>query len=112
MEKYLMDYCVNFNSENCQPEVKDARHVAEIKNEEFPIWPTGDEQIKLDKICEKCTFRYFEISKYECPACRSNEFQKVVKGSSIFDEQNKPKAEITFMECAKCKSKLRLVEQF
>jgi len=112
MERYLMDYCINYNSEGCQPEIKNARRLKEITNGKIPLWPSGKEQMELDKICEKCISRYFEISENVCPVCRNEEFEKLVKAGRIFNEHDKPKAELTIMECNKCKSKLRLVEQF
>ncbi|MDD8026740.1 MAG: hypothetical protein PHI34_09510 [Acidobacteriota bacterium] len=111
MERYLMDYCNNYNSKKCQEEIKNARSAHEIKNGDIPLFPSGKEQEKLDKICEKCESRIFSISKKECPLCHGDRFEKIVRSVSISGE-DKEKARITFMECAECKSKLKLVEQF
>ena len=81
-----------------------------LKTGNIPIWPSGKEQEELDKICEKCASRFFIISKYECPLCHSDKFQKIVGPASISGD-DKVKARVTFMECTKCKSKLKLVEE-
>jgi hypothetical protein len=111
MERYLMDHCVNHDSETCQPEIKNARRATEIKDGKIPLWPSGKEQAELDKICEKCASRYFEISNYICPVCHGSEFRKVVSIGDI-SEGDCLKAKVTIMQCAECKSKVRLVEQF
>jgi Zn finger protein HypA/HybF involved in hydrogenase expression len=112
MERYLMDCCDNYKSESCHPEIIAARRNAEIINGKIPLWPSGKEQEKLDEICAKCDSRYFRISKYECPACHNQEFQKILNGGEILDERGQLKAKIFFMECEKCKSKLKLVAQY
>jgi len=111
MVRYLMDYCINYESETCQPKIKNARRATEIKNGKIPLWPSGKEQEELDKICERCALRYFKISEYVCPVCHGEEFSKEVKVGRILNDQEKPKAEVTVMECTKCKSKLKLVEE-
>jgi len=110
MGRYLMDYCSNYRSEKCQKEIVNARSFREIKNGDIPLFPSGQEQEKLDKICEKCESRLFIISKYECPLCRGDRFEKIVEPIIVSDDDN-VKARITFMECSDCKSKLKLVEQ-
>lgn len=113
MNKYLMDYCLNYGKEACNDQVKKARMPKEIQQgEPIPAWPVGKEQDKLDDICEKCDSRYFEIRKKECLVCGNEEFQKEIKDIKISDEKNTLKAEVSFMECSRCKSKLKLIKQY
>jgi hypothetical protein len=112
MDRYLMDYCVNYNLEFCQLEIKNARRAKEIINGKIPFFPIGKEQKELDEICGECTSRYFKIIERVCPVCHGEEFQKVISGAEILDDQDRLKVKITFMECKNCKSKLKLVEQF
>jgi len=48
MVRFLMDYCINYESETCQPKIKNARCATEIKNGKIPLWPSGKEQEELD----------------------------------------------------------------
>jgi hypothetical protein len=111
MERHLMVYCINYNSEPCHQEIKNATRPGKIINGKFPFFPSGKELMELDKICEKCESRYFKITEYICPACRSKEFQDAVEAGTI-SEGNNIKAKVIIMKCAECKSRLKLVEQF
>lgn len=69
-EKYLMHRCCDWGEESCHPEVNKHKHPKELKEgEEILLWPSGEEQKKLDEICKKCEYRFFEIEKSECPVC-------------------------------------------
>ena len=110
MQRYLMDFCLNYRKEACDARVKTARLPKENpEGKPFDIWPCGEEQKELDEICEKCESRYFKIYKKECLVCGSEEFQKEVAGIKITGEKNVLKNEISFMECARCGSKLQYI---
>jgi ribosomal protein L37E len=69
MPRYLMDLCSKYQEAKCPVDaVKNARKAQEL-NGETPLFPSGDDQEKLDEICEKCEERMFEIETPECPVC-------------------------------------------
>lgn len=72
MPRYLMDLCFEYRESNCPvAEVNNARRALEVKGE-IPLFPSGEDQEKLDQLCEKCEKRMFEIESPECPVCHGS----------------------------------------
>jgi hypothetical protein len=104
MARCLMDLCENYGEENkCTLEIMNARKVKEIKpGEDIPIWPYGEQQEKLDQICEKCEHGHFEIDKIECPVCQSNQIEPRIISELSYGPV-KPSHTVYFYKCNECK---------
>jgi len=108
--KYLMHYCINWAEEGCHPDVSKYKYAKELKpGEEIPIWPVGEEQKKLDEICEKCESRFFEIEENKCLVCGNTKLlshpipPKIWPPTSI---KVNGRAEQFFYKCEKCRTNL------
>jgi len=104
--KDLMHYCVNWGEEGCHPDVCKHEYPKELKEgEEIPIWPVGEGQEKLDEICGKCEYRFFEIEENKCLVCGNTELlshpipPKIWPPTSI---KVKGWVEQFFYKCEKC----------
>jgi uncharacterized paraquat-inducible protein A len=102
-----MYLCDNYREENkCAQEIINARNVNEIKpGEKIPIWPYGEQQEKLDHICEKCEHAHFEINELECPVCRSNLVEQR-RISEMSYGPVKPSHIVYFYKCSECRKPL------
>lgn len=70
--KYLMLFCSNWKGQDCNPEVAEQGRPKEVKSgEEIPLMPVGEEQDKVDEICENCEFRSLVMEEEKCPICDS-----------------------------------------
>lgn len=59
MPRYLMHLCKNWGEKDCHSDVKThflAKQIGE--GDPTPIWPSDEEQKRLDQICKDC--EYFE----------------------------------------------------
>ena len=57
MPEYIMHQCNNWGQKNCRPDVIEyflAKQIGE--GEPTPLWPTGEEQVRLDQICRNCDY--------------------------------------------------------
>lgn len=84
MGRYLMDLCFKYQNGDCPNEqVSTARRSREVKEaEEPPFFPSGQAQEELDRICENCRERMFNIEKAECPVCHGGIGPATIKGWS------------------------------
>ena len=107
IRRYLMDFCFKYQQNSCPvDQIKNARQPKETKEEEVPaIFPYGQEQEKLDRICEKCEHGLFEIDKFECPVCKSRAIASATIGK-ISLEPVKSSWTIYRYHCLGCKSLL------
>jgi uncharacterized protein YbaR (Trm112 family) len=77
MTRYLMDFCYYYKKGVCNETVRRARSMGGPlePGESFPMFPSGQEQEKLDMICESCPHGFFKIDNPEypgCPVCRQD----------------------------------------
>jgi len=71
MPRYLMDFCFKYQESGCPvDDIKNARRAGETDEGKIPLFPSGEDQERLDHICEKCKERMFEIETTVCPVCR------------------------------------------
>jgi hypothetical protein len=100
MPRYLMDLCFKYQVANCPvDDIKNARQAQEVKGG-IPLFPSGDDQEKLDQICEKCVKRMFEIETPECPVCRGG------VGPALVSEWEADSMKIYQYRCSQCDSLL------
>lgn len=109
----LMFLCRNWGKEGCHPDTSKFRYAKKIEEgESIPLWPVGDELRKLDEICKKCEDRYLNISEKECPVCSSRDFLEIVAAKIEDVNEKTKKADISFLECSQCRSRLILTELY
>lgn len=72
MERDLMDFCPHYEKDVCDETVKSARRMSGPQGPGDPavMFPVGEEQKKLDEICESCPHGLFGVEKPEDPLCR------------------------------------------
>jgi hypothetical protein len=72
MTRYLMDFCYHYNKEVCDETIRAARRMGGPLEPGDPIqmFPIGQEQEKLDEICESCPHGLFEVEEAGGPRCR------------------------------------------
>jgi ribosomal protein L37E len=103
MERFLMDRCFNYQERTCQ--VEDVINARMSQEGALPrVFPFGEEQRKLDQICEKCPDRLFEIDAPICPACQGE-----IKRAIVTEETAgavKPSWTIYHYRCRQCQSPL------
>jgi len=56
----LMFDCINWGTDNCYEKIAKWKYAKTLdEDESIPIWPSGEEQKKLDDICK--TYPYFKM---------------------------------------------------
>ena len=52
--------CINWGTDNCYEKIAKWKYAKTLdEDESIPIWPSGEEQKKLDDICK--TYPYFKM---------------------------------------------------
>jgi hypothetical protein len=75
--KDLKVLCKNWGDIDCHPNVSKWRYAKPLKEgEAIPIMPVGEEQKRLDAICEKCESRFFIMDEERCPVCDSIDVER------------------------------------
>ena len=70
MEDYISDYCVNYGSSMCMPEVLKWRYAQELNDgEPIPIKPVP---MKLNEVCRECKNLLLKEKPEICPFCGNN----------------------------------------
>lgn len=84
MSRYLMDLCFKYEQRKCSvDEVKNARVPGEAKENRMPMFPSGEEQERLDQVCEKCDARMFKINSPVCPVCQGGIGPASMSGGNV-----------------------------
>lgn len=112
MERYLMDRCLRYEKDVCNESVKRARCMSGPMEpgDPVPMFPIGEEQKKLDVICESCPHGFFEVEEPEnpiCPVCRKGLWD--LDGANIIEGpiENEPGALVTYQfKCPKCEKNI------
>jgi hypothetical protein len=112
MTRYLKDLCFYHNKEGCHETVRRTRSMSGPgePNEPNPMFPSGQEQEKLDMICESCPHGFFKIDNSEypgCPVCRHDLWN--IDKSKIEDGTLSDGADsilVYHLKCPRCRSNL------
>ncbi len=105
----LMYLCGNWGGEECHPGNRKFKYDNSGEpGEKLPVWPPLDVLSRLDEICKKCNFRYFNVKKKECPVCDSSDLTENKGGK--FASENGRKIEVSFLKCNQCGTDLRLTK--
>jgi hypothetical protein len=94
----LGSICKNLRNKQCNPEVKYYYRAKPIEpGEEVLITEVGKELNKIDEICKKCEYSYFEVSEKICPICDSRKVGTA--GSSSISRSQKKRIRLECYEC-------------
>ena len=101
MPRYLMDLCFIYQEGDCPiDDIKNARRVGKIEEDKMKLFPSGEDQERLDQICEKCERRMFKIETPECPVCHGG------IGPAIISKWKAASRTIYQYRCIQCNSLL------
>ena len=107
-----MHFCRNWGDPECDPEVAKYKNPKELKNgEDIPLWPEGEELVRLNHICLGCEVRFFEIEERVCPVCGGTDFTEV-RGFIIQDEKDREKFLNFYLKCRQCETPSVLKKEF
>jgi len=105
MEDYISDYCVNYGSLDCIPEVSKWRYAKELEDEEpIPIKPLPRE---LNEVCKECNNLLLKEEPDLCPFCGDNRLSLMAQSSGRWPESEEgiqPFRDVYF--CKNCQSEL------
>ena len=105
MEDYVSDYCVNYGSSYCMPEVSKWRYAKELEDREpIPIKPLPRE---LNEVCKECDSLLLKEKPDICLFCGDNRLFLMAQTSAGWTESEEgiqPIREVYF--CKNCQSKL------
>jgi len=104
MEDYVSDYCVNYGSSYCMPEVSKWRYAKELEDREpIPIKPLPRE---LNEVCKECDSLLLKEKADICLFCGDNRLFLMAQtsaGQTESEEKFQRFREVYF--CENCQSK-------
>ena len=99
----LWRLCKHFGELKCSLNLQRMVYPQERKNgESFQLIPTlGSDLEKANSICAQCKAGVFKLENDECPLCEKSDFEEVITGASI-ENENMVLSNVSFMECKNC----------